>query len=284
MDEPKAGLRERTRNMVRAELAQAAVQLFVEQGFEATTVEQIAAATGLSRRSFHRYFSSKEDVFGQWFAEMGRQLAAALASRPTEERAWFALRRAFDDLIQGMSEQPQSLLITRMILQTPALHATHLQKHALWRDTLAEVLRDRLSEDGRELGQIAALALVGAALAALDSAQSQWVREDNEEPLGDLLDQAMNAIAPLTEPAAPSPQSLPSGGALEPPQVSPSTASHSVSGPAASMGRRSLAAVSPYIVHRAQFWTVFLKRWSSQKLLWPPPRKVRNALGQGISS
>jgi len=212
MDEPKAGLRERTRNMVRAELAQAALQLFVDQGFEATTVEQIAAATGLSRRSFHRYFSSKEDVFGQWFVEMGRQLAAALASRPAEERAWLALRRAFDDLVQGMSERPQSLLITRMILQTPALHATHLQKHALWRDTLADVLQDRLSEDGRELGRIAALALVGAALAALDSAQSQWVSEDNEQPLGDLLDQAMNAIAPLTEPAAPPPQSLPSGG------------------------------------------------------------------------
>lgn len=197
------GLRERTRNMVREELAQAALQLFVEQGFEATTVEQIAAATGLSRRSFHRYFSSKEDVFGQWFAETGRQLAAALASRPDEERPWFALRRSFDDLVQGMSERPQSLLITRMILHTPALHATHLQKHALWRDALADALQHRPSEDGRELGRFAAAALVGAALAALDSAQTQWVSEDNEEPLGDLLDQAMSAIAPLPDPHLP---------------------------------------------------------------------------------
>ncbi|MDA1358280.1 TetR/AcrR family transcriptional regulator [Glycomyces luteolus] len=201
MEEPKVGLRERTRNAVGAELAQAALKLFVEQGFEATTVEQIAAATGLSRRSFHRYFASKEDVFGQWFVETGRQLATALGSRPTEERPWLALRRAFDDLVQGLSDRPQSLQITRMVLNTPALHATHLHKHALWRDALADVLQRRLSEDGRELGRIAAVALVGAALAALDSAQSAWVSEDNQQPLGALLDEAMNAIAPLTEPA-----------------------------------------------------------------------------------
>lgn len=201
MEEPKVGLRERTRNMVRAELAQAALKLFVEQGFEATTVEQIAAATGLSRRSFHRYFASKEDVFGQWFVETGQQLAAALAARPAEERPWSALRRSFDDLVQGLSARPEALEITRMILNTPALHATHLHKHALWRDALADVLQHRPAGDGREMGRIAAVALVGAALAGLDSAQSAWVAEENERSLGALLDEAMNAIAPLSDPA-----------------------------------------------------------------------------------
>lgn len=194
------GLRERTRNMVRAELAQSALKLFVEQGFEATTVEQIAAETGLSRRSFHRYFTGKEDVFGQWTVETGRKLAAALTSRPTEERPWVALRRSFDDLVQDLSTQPESLEITRMVIDTPALHATHLHKHALWREALAEVLQQRLAEDGHELGRIAAGALVGAALAGLDSAQTEWVAEGNDVPLGDLLDQAMNVIAPLSVP------------------------------------------------------------------------------------
>jgi AcrR family transcriptional regulator len=201
MEEPKVGLRERTRNMVRMELAQAAQKLFVEQGFEATTVEQIAAATGLSRRSFHRYFAGKEDVFGQWFVEMGRQVAAALAARPADERPWLALRRTFDDLVQEMSTRPEALALTRTILNTPALQAAHLQKHALWRDALADVLQERLAEGGRELGRIAASALVGAALAALDAAQNQWVAEDNEQSLDALLDEAMKAIAPLSDPA-----------------------------------------------------------------------------------
>jgi AcrR family transcriptional regulator len=197
MEEPRVGLRERTRNVVRAQLAEAALKLFVEQGFDATTVEQIAAVTGLSRRSFHRYFASKEDVLGQWFVEMAQQLAGALAARPARESPWLALRRTFDGLIEGLSSRPESLLITRMMLDTPALHGSHLQKHADWRDALADVLEDRLAAAGGFPDRIAAVALAGAALASLDSAQSEWVREDNERPLAALVDQAMNAVAPL---------------------------------------------------------------------------------------
>jgi AcrR family transcriptional regulator len=193
VDEPKVGLRERTRNAVRAQLGQAAVKLFVEQGFEATTVEQIAAATGLSRRSFHRYFAGKEDVLGQWFVEMGQTIATALTARPPQESPWFALRRAFDDLVDGLSARPESLVMTRMMLNTPALHASHLQKHAHWAALLADVLQQRLGESSR----VAAVALAGAALAALESAQQEWVSEDNRRPLGELVDEAMNAVAPL---------------------------------------------------------------------------------------
>lgn len=191
------GLRERTRNAVREQLAEAALKLFVEQGFEATTVEQIAAATGLSRRSFHRYFASKEDVLGQWFVEMGEQLAAALASRPPEEAPWYALRRTFDGLIEGLSSRPEALSITRMMLNTPALHGSHLEKQAQWRSALGEVLRQRLADGASRPAHVAAVALVGAALASLDSAQAEWVSEDNHRPLDRLVDEAMNAVAPL---------------------------------------------------------------------------------------
>lgn len=192
------GLRERTRNVVRAQLAEAALKLFVEQGFDATTVEQIAAVTGLSRRSFHRYFSSKEDVLGQWFAEMGQQIAAALAARPPHEPPWLALRRAFDDLVHGMSARPEAQVMTRMMLNTPALHASHLHKYAHWRLLLADALQDRLAKDGSAPARVAAVALAGAAVASLESAQEQWVSEGNQRPLDELTDEAMNAVAPLT--------------------------------------------------------------------------------------
>lgn len=198
MDGPKVGLRERTRNVVRTQLAEAALKLFVEQGFDATTVEQIAAETGLSRRSFHRYFSSKEDVLGQWFAEMGQQIAAALAARPPHEPPWLALRRSFDDLVHRMSARPQARVMTRMMLNTPALHASHLHKYAHWRELLADVLQNRLTESGSAPARIAAVALAGAALAGLESAQQEWVAEGNQRPLDELTDEAMNAVAPLT--------------------------------------------------------------------------------------
>jgi AcrR family transcriptional regulator len=199
VDEPRIGLRERTRNAVRAQLAEAALKLFVEQGFEATTVEQIAAATGLSRRSFHRYFAGKEDVLGQWFVEMGEQLAAALAARPAQEPPWLALRRTFDDLVRALTARPEALLITRMMLDTPALHASHLHKYAHWRVLLAGVLQHRLSPPAR----LAADALAGAALASLDSAQAEWVARGNRRPLSELVDQAMSAVAPLAGPGGP---------------------------------------------------------------------------------
>ena len=199
VEELKPDLRERTRNAVRAQLAEAALKLFVEQGFEATTVEQIAASTGLSRRSFHRYFSSKEDVLGQWFTEMGQKIAAALEARPQDEPPWFALRRAFDGLIEGLSANSEALVMTRMMLTTPALHASHLHKHAQWAAMLADVLRQRLADDGSRPGRLASAALPGAALASLESAQSEWISDENQQPLGELVDDAMNAVAPLTE-------------------------------------------------------------------------------------
>ncbi len=191
------GLRERTRNAVRTQLAEAARALFVEQGFEATTVEQIAAATGLSRRSFHRYFSSKEDVLSQWFAEMGGQIAASLAARPQRESTWLALRRSFDGLVEAMNAQPDARVMTRMMLDTPALHASHLHKYAHWRTLLADVIEQRPAEGGRTHARIAAVSLAGAALACLEAAQAEWVAEGNRRPLDELTDEAMNAVEPL---------------------------------------------------------------------------------------
>ena len=99
--EPVTGLRERTRQAVRAELVQVALGLFLENGFEATTVEQIATEVGLSRRSFHRYFATKDDVLTQALSLIGDKIADELAGRPIDEPPWTALRRAFDSLRPG---------------------------------------------------------------------------------------------------------------------------------------------------------------------------------------
>jgi AcrR family transcriptional regulator len=196
MDEVRVRLRERTRSAVRAQLADTAMDLFVRQGFEATTVEQIAAETGLSRRSFHRYFSGKEDVLREWFAGIGAGIADALFARPVDERPWPALRRAFDGVVEAMTTSPEARVITRMMLGSPALYGTHQQKVAQWRTLLADVLEQRLAHGGSPQGRTAALALASAALVSLECAQLQWISDDNTKPLAELVDEAMNAIAP----------------------------------------------------------------------------------------
>lgn len=67
---------------MRAEVSEVAFRLFAEQGFDETTVEQIAAEAGLSRTTFFRYFGTKEEVVLGKFGEFGHEIAAALATRP----------------------------------------------------------------------------------------------------------------------------------------------------------------------------------------------------------
>ncbi len=99
-------LRNRATRAVRAEIAAVAVRLFLAQGFDKTTVDQIAAEAGLSRASFFRYFGSKEDVLLGHLEELGHKVADALAARPAHEPAWQALRRSFDLLIDRAPHIP----------------------------------------------------------------------------------------------------------------------------------------------------------------------------------
>jgi AcrR family transcriptional regulator len=200
---PEVGLRERTRRAVRGELLTIAMNLFLAQGFEETTVEQIATAAGLSRRSYFRYFASKHEVFAEALASLGQNLGEALTGRPAPEHPWPALRRAFDPLLALISDDNRVQALSRMMLEDPALQSSHVQKQAHWQATLADALEPRLvnpGQDDDEPGEdtrIRAEALAGAALSCLHTAQTRWVRPGNEIPLPTLLDLAMGAVAPL---------------------------------------------------------------------------------------
>src|SRR6266516_1712590 len=81
-------VRERTRRAVRGELAQLAVSLFVEKGYDETTIDDLAAAAGMSKRTFFRYFASKEELVMGKYEFFGEQLAEDLAARPVDEPLW----------------------------------------------------------------------------------------------------------------------------------------------------------------------------------------------------
>jgi AcrR family transcriptional regulator len=186
-------LRERTRRAVRKELQTVAIGLFLQQGFEATTVEQIAEAAGLSRRSFHRYFASKDDVLAAALEDSGAKIAVGIAARPETEGPWLALRRGFDDLV--VSAGPDAVPLIRAMLHSTALSSSHAQKEASWQRAMAEALAPRLPDTPDR--PLQARALAAAALACLTAAQLDWIIDDGDRPLGPLLDTAMTAVAPL---------------------------------------------------------------------------------------
>ncbi|WP_322769714.1 TetR/AcrR family transcriptional regulator [Frankia sp. Cr1] len=196
------GLRERTRRAVRAELMTVAMDLFARKGYDATTIDEIAAAAGVSRSSFFRYFASKEDVVLDHLDALGESLAEALAQRPAGEDAWTALRRAFDVLLAYHARDPQGARGLRQMLDgNPALRARNLDKQCGWHDRLIPHIAARLgpapAPDPADTGINARPeAVIGAALACLEAAKRAWMAAGCRAPLDKVLDDVMRTVRP----------------------------------------------------------------------------------------
>ena len=190
----RSGLREVTHRAVQAEIANTAMRLFVEHGYEQTTIEQVAAAVGMSGRSVFRYFTSKEDMVLGSMAQAGADIATALRGRPSGEPAWEALRRALDGPLQDL-EHDGGLALARstLLATTPALRGAQLRKHAQWNDLLVPGVIHRLAGTPTAR-RLRARALVAAALACLDVAVAEWTRSGGRKQLGILLDTAIAAV------------------------------------------------------------------------------------------
>jgi AcrR family transcriptional regulator len=187
--------RERTRLAVQRDISEVAMRLFLENGFDKVTVNQIAAEAGISPRSFFRYFATKEDAVLGHLAQAGLYLKAALEDRPATEAPWDALRAAFDTLLADFSDSPQSLRRTsRMLLATPSLRARHLEKQLHWQELLVPDIARRLGAPDGGTEDARAHALVASALACLDAASTAWARTDDDTPIETLLDAAIGAV------------------------------------------------------------------------------------------
>jgi AcrR family transcriptional regulator len=197
VDGQEIGLRERTRRAVRAELVSEAMELFLDKGFESTTVEDIAVAAGLSRRSYFRYFASKDDVLAEGLAQVGDTIAETVRRRPPAEPPWTALRRGFDALLEQAESHPRARDMGRLFLQNPVFEASHQSKQVHWQTSIAAALEERLPE-GAVNSSLTAKAIAAAGLGCFNAAQAEWHRPGNTTPLAALMDSAMGAVKPLS--------------------------------------------------------------------------------------
>jgi AcrR family transcriptional regulator len=137
-----SGLRERKRRQTRERLTRAAMALFLERGFEATTLDDIATAADISRRSFFHYFASKEDVVFAWHEESMEALIAAVAARPAGE----AMLAAAENAIAAMARQlepGEAIAMARLKHDNPALQARDQVKYEKLERALADALIKR---------------------------------------------------------------------------------------------------------------------------------------------
>lgn len=175
-----------------ATLGQVGIELFTTRGFEATSVDDIAAAAGISRRTFFRYFTSKADVvWGEFDAEVA-DLRADLAATPEDAPLMDALRSAvvrFNTVPAAHQTQHRRRL--RLLLEVPDLIAHSTLRYAQWRRAVDEFAAARLGQDPEDLlPRTIGRCALGATLAAYE----QWLREDDAD-LGSLIDQAFRALS-----------------------------------------------------------------------------------------
>jgi AcrR family transcriptional regulator len=187
-------LRERTRRAVHAEITDTALRLFAEQGFEATTVDQIATAAGISRRSFFHYFKSKEDVVLGDLEALGLRVRDALEARPEDETAWEALGEALKTLRGPDSDAATTLQVADMYAESPSLRAKHLEKHLRWQELFAPDIERRLGIAPGATADPRARAVIAAALACLDIAVDAWRESGGTADPVELFDAAVAAV------------------------------------------------------------------------------------------
>ena len=145
---PEVTMAQRKRQLVSNELSEAALQLLALKGFDAVTIDEIAATAGVSKRTFFRYFASKEDVVVQFLADMGTGMRAALASRPIEEQPSASLQHTvWVSMAACADHSDRAMRVVQLILRTPALRARFLERQDQWRDDLAAELAQRLGLD-----------------------------------------------------------------------------------------------------------------------------------------
>ncbi|GEK00678.1 TetR family transcriptional regulator [Streptomyces sp. 1-11] len=147
-------LRDRKKRRTREALLRAALELFTTQGYEHTTVDEIAEAVDVSQRTFFRYFAGKEEVAFAVQKMTEALFVAAVRARPAHEAPMEALRQAVLEGWDAIRETVDSavpvelyLRMYRTIESTPALLAAHLRRSVATEETIARLLAEREGVD-----------------------------------------------------------------------------------------------------------------------------------------
>jgi mycofactocin system transcriptional regulator len=186
-----AGHPGRRRATSRAELEQVAFALFAARGFDATTVDAIAAAAGIGRRTFFRYFPSKNDIPWGAFEDELERMRVRLKACPPEVPLADAIRVALIDFNRVAPEQvPLHRRRMELILRVPTLLAHSTLRFTAWRDVVAEFVAERT---GRRPDDLAPQAVAHAVLGVAVAAYEHWL-DDQGSDLPALLDDAMRQL------------------------------------------------------------------------------------------
>ena len=185
--------RERKRENLRARLLAAGLDLFQRKGFEETTVAEIAEAVEVSRRTFFRYFESKDDIVFEWLIEQGEFIAQRLQARDSTDSPLHCIRQAILELSDQLDDKSSdSAGLTRIAYGTPTLNGRFNAETARWEDKLIDIVDGQAPLAGA--GQFMLRIQIGAASAAFLGAVRAWSAAEQSRPLRDWVEAAFAAL------------------------------------------------------------------------------------------
>ncbi|MGH8989969.1 MAG: TetR family transcriptional regulator [Acidimicrobiia bacterium] len=190
---PPEGLRERHRRRTEALLEEEALRLFEERGFDLVTVDDISAAADVSRRTFFRYFATKEDVVLADQPRRLEELREALAVRPADEPPLRALRQAMLYLASHHQEDKERLLRRAKLMRaTPSLQIRAMGTQRAWEQAVTDMMAERLGVDPAV--DLRPGVIASATLASLRTAISMWVTGNGRGDLVALVGEALDLL------------------------------------------------------------------------------------------
>lgn len=184
---------DRTRQLAAREILETALRLFTEQGYDETTMAQIAREAGVSQRTLFRYFGTKEDLLGGNEDRFRQVLIETISRQPAESGTWETLRAGIAAVLALHEDREQALQRFRLLHTTASLRAGWLEKRLRFQEDLLPLIKARTDADARPTDpQIRAV--IATAFACLDAASMAWAAGDGEGDIMDLYDECLAAV------------------------------------------------------------------------------------------
>jgi AcrR family transcriptional regulator len=171
----RTSLQERKQEFARNAIWDSAIDLFFEKGFDETTVDEIAARAGTSRRSFFRHFESKNDLMAQPVVEWGTSLVSAIDSYPTSMSIGELFREVILRVARQSASNPRSRQLMQIAEKYPSAREAQLSRVAGVQDRLAQAFGRRCKDD------VTARLLAGLVFAVLGTTHQYWFEKDERD-------------------------------------------------------------------------------------------------------
>jgi AcrR family transcriptional regulator len=183
-----ATLQARKQEFIRNEIWNAAIDLFAEKGFDETTVEDISQTAGVSRRSFFRYFSSKNDLMAQGIVSYGAALAGAVSSFPACSTPMDVLRETVLQIAGQAAAYPRARKIMEIASKYPAAREAQRSRMAEVEDQVTEAYARRIRQ--QRTGSLTPRIMAGLTILTMELTLRSWF-EDSRRDIPEIMEQVL---------------------------------------------------------------------------------------------